>query len=267
MKRLAHYSQYFLRSPDFIKELVGHTNIKPKDLVYDIGAGSGSITAVLAERVRKVVAIEYEPRMAEKLRENMARYSNVTVLEGDFLEMPLPKGDYKIFANIPFHLSSPIVHKLTEAANPPSAAYLIVQKQFAHKLLPNSDQFTGQLGMMIGPTFGVRIRRPLKRTDYFPHPNVDTSLIEIKKRDEPFIPLENMEAYRAFVEGCFSDPKIFKKTPRREMGLPDDIKPSQMKLHQWVELFSLYTPQPPKIESKTESKKIPKKYFKRAFKK
>ena len=264
MKRLSHYSQYFLRSPDFIKELLGHTNIKPKDTVYDIGAGSGSISAVLAKRVYEVVAIEYEPRMADKLRDNMAPYHNVTVREGDFLEMPLPKGDYKVFANIPFHLSSPIVHKLTEAENPPSATYLIVQKQFAHKLLPNSDRFTGQLGMMIGPTFGVRIRRPLKRTDYFPHPNVDTSLIEIKKRDEPFIPLEKMAEYRAFIEGCFSDPKIFKKTPRREMGLADDIKPSEMKLHQWVELFNLYEPKPePKPQPKQQLKRNFKRYYKK----
>jgi 23S rRNA (adenine-N6)-dimethyltransferase len=237
MKRLANYSQYFLRNTDFIKELVGHSNIKPRDTVYDIGAGSGAIAAVLATRAKQVVAIEYEPRMAEKLRENMAEYPNVKVIEGDFLEMPLPTSAYKIFANIPFHLSSPILRKLTEAGNPPEATYLIVQKQFANKLLPNSDRFTGMLGMMIGPTFAVRIRRPLKRTDYFPHPNVDTVLIEILKRPEPFIAKKDMPAYREFIEGCFSDPKIFVKTPREQIGLKPDVKPSEMRLHQWVALF------------------------------
>jgi 16S rRNA A1518/A1519 N6-dimethyltransferase RsmA/KsgA/DIM1 with predicted DNA glycosylase/AP lyase activity len=118
MKRLAHYSQYFLRSPALIKELIGHSSIKHGDTVYDIGAGSGTISSVLAERCKTVVAIELEPRMAVKLRENMSRYPNVTVFEGDFLTMPLPKTPYKIFANIPFHLSSPILHKITETANP-----------------------------------------------------------------------------------------------------------------------------------------------------
>lgn len=241
MKRLAHYSQYFLRSPEFIKELIGHTSIKSNDLVYDIGAGSGAITAVLAGRAKFVVAIEFEPRMAQKLRENIeGRYPNVDVIEGDFLDVVLPSKPYKIFANIPFHLSSPIIHKITEDAHPPVAAFLIVQKQFANKLLPNYDGFTGQLGMMIGPTFGVRIRRPLKRTDYSPPPAVDTALIEIKRRDEPFIPLSDMPRYRTFIEGCFSDPKIFAKTPQRKIGLPEGIKPSEMKLHQWVELFKAY---------------------------
>lgn len=239
MKRLAHYSQYFLRSPALIKELIGHSSIKHGDTVYDIGAGSGTISSVLAERCKSVVAIELEPRIAAKLRENMARYSNVMVFEGDFLTMPLPKTPYKIFANIPFHLSSPILHKITEAANPPAATYLVVQKQFANKLLPSSDRFTGQLGMIIGPEFAVRIRRPLQRTDFWPHPNVDTVLLEILHRPEPLIERSQMPAYRQFIIGCFSDPKIFAKAPRHMIGLPSDIKPSQMKLAQWVKLFMI----------------------------
>ena len=238
MKRLANYSQYFLRNPALIKELIGHSNIKPGDTVYDIGAGSGTISSVLAGRCKSVVAIELEPRIATKLRDNMADYPNVTVREGDFLTMALPSNPYKILSNIPFHLSSPIIHKITEAVNPPAATYLIVQKQFANKLLPNSDRFTGQLGMLIGPEFAVRIRKPLKRTDYWPHPNVDTVLIEILHRPEPLIERSKMPTYRKFIIGCFSDPKIFAKAPRSAINLPADIKPSQMKLAQWVALFA-----------------------------
>lgn len=238
MKRLAHYSQYFLRNPSLIKELVGHTAINSKDIVYDIGAGSGTISSVLASRCKKVIAVEVEPRMAEKLRYNMEPHSNVAVYEGDFLAMPLPKGPYKIFSNIPFHLSSPIVHKIAEAENPPTATYLIVQKQFANKLLPSSDRFTGQLGMAVGPEFAVRIRRPLQRTDFWPHPNVDTVLLELIHRTEPLIPRAQMPAYRKFIVGCFSDPKIFAKTAKSDIGLPLDIRPSQMKLAQWIKLFN-----------------------------
>lgn len=239
MKRLAHYSQYFLRSPGLIKTLVGHTNITARDVVYDIGAGSGVISSVLADRAKSVVAVEFEPRMATKLRDNMAKYPNVTVYEGDFLAMPLPKTSYKIFANIPFHLSSPIVRRLAETDNPPLATYLIVQKQFANKLLPDFDGFTGQLGMMIGPIFDVKIRKRLKRTDFWPHPNVDTVMVELMLRPEPLIPRDRMPAYRQFIEGCFSDPKIFTKMPRERIGVALDMKPSQMKLDQWVQLFSI----------------------------
>lgn len=239
MKRLADYSQYFLRSPALIKELLSHTNIKTTDTVYDIGAGSGSITSVLAMRVKKVVAIEVEPRMAEKLRQNMARFENVHVNQADFLSLPLPTQPYKIFANIPFHISSEILHKLTDEPHPLQAAYLIVQKQFARKLLIDSDYFTGQLGAMIAPQFTVKVRRPLRRTDYFPHPNVDTVLIEIKPRPEPLLPWDDMLAYREMIEACFSDPKQFAKTPRKEAGIPEDIKPSQVRARQWAALYAV----------------------------
>lgn len=238
MKRLAHYSQYFIRKPQLIKELVGHSSINRKDTVYDIGAGSGIISSVLAERAGNVVSIEFEPRIVQTLRENMAQYPNVEVCEGDFLTMKLPDTPYKIFANIPFHLSSPIVRRITEADNAPDATYLIVQKQFANKLLPNHDGFTGQLGMMIGPLFAVKIRRRLERTDYWPHPNVDTVMIELIKRGEPLIHINKMRAYRAFVTDCFSTPKLFAKAPQQAIGLPMGIKPSNMNLEQWVTLFN-----------------------------
>lgn len=238
MKRLAHYSQYFLRSPRFVKELAGHSSIKKSDVVYDIGAGSGVISSVLAQRCKSVVAIEPEPRIAEKLKSNMERYPNVSVYQGDFLTMPLPATAYKVFANIPFHLSSPIVRRITEAENPPAATYLIVQKQFANKLLPDSDRFTGQLGMMIGPWFAVRIRKRLQRTDFWPHPNVDTVLLELIPRPEPLVDNISRAAYYRFTEECFSDPKKFAKMPLSSVGLSADIKPSQMKLEQWVSLFA-----------------------------
>ena len=238
MKRLADYSQHFLRSPQLVKELVGHTSINKHDDVIDIGAGSGVISSVLATRCKSVTAIEVEPRVAAKLRENMEKFPNVTIYQGDFLGMDLPEKPYKIFANIPFHLSSPILHKITEANNPPVASYLIVQKQFANKLLANSDRFTSQLGMIIGPEFAVRIRRPLRRTDFWPHPNVDTVLLEIAHRDEPLISSDKLNTYKKVIVDCFSDPKKFAKMPLSEVGLKADIKPSQMTLAQWIKLFT-----------------------------
>lgn len=238
MKRLAHYSQYFLRSPRLIKELVGHSTISKHDTVYDIGAGSGVISSVLATRAKEVIAVEFEPRAASKLRDNMRRFPNVIVYEGDFLAMPLPETPYKIFANIPFHLSSPILRKLTEAVNPPQAIYLVVQKQFANKLLSDSDRFTGQLGMMVGPRYTVRIRKKLQRTDFWPHPAVDTVMVELLLRGEPLLSDQQLPAYRHMIADCFSDPKKFARLPRAAIGLPADIKPSQMKLSDWIALFA-----------------------------
>lgn len=237
MKRLDDYSQYFLRSPALIKELIGHTNLRKNDTVYDIGAGSGAMSAVLATRVKKVVAVELEPRMAEKLKQNMAGFDNVVVLARDFLTMGSPADRFKVFANIPFHISSEIIHKLTDTEQPLTAAYLIVQRQFARKLLINSNHFTGQLGAMIAPQYVARIRRPLRRTDFWPQPNVDTVLLEIKPRPEPLLAWEQMRAYRQMIEGAFSDPKLFAKLPLRAAAVEDGVKPSMVTAEQWVQMF------------------------------
>lgn len=237
MKRLAQYSQYFLRNPLLIKQLLSRTSITSEDTVYDIGAGSGVISSVLAKRAKEVVAIEYEPRTVIKLRENMAKHTNVTVRQGDILSMPLPNASFKVFSNIPFHISSKIVRRLTRDERAPVATYLIVQKQFAYKLVPQKDGFTGQLGTVIAPWFEVKVRKRLQRTDFWPHPNVDTVFLEIIKREAPFLPWSDKEAFSAFVEGCYADPKIFAKAPQRAAALPEAIRPSQLTPEQWCLLF------------------------------
>ena len=71
--------------------LIGHTNIKKRDLVIDIGAGSGVITSALSKRCREVLAVESDSIACEKLRQNVGELENVMIIEADFLEMGLPK--------------------------------------------------------------------------------------------------------------------------------------------------------------------------------
>lgn len=182
--RKHEYSQHFLKSPKLALFLIGHSNIKKRDLVLDIGAGSGVITAALAKRSKQVIAIEADHETAEKLRKNMAKYDNVKVVECDFMDFELPDVEYKIFANPPFSISSQILHKLDEAPNPPKAIYLVLQKQFALKMLNSDRHYTSQLGKQLFVNYAPRIRLPM-RSDYFtPPPAVPTVLMEFKRREE-----------------------------------------------------------------------------------
>lgn len=237
MKRNHTHSQHFLRSPRFVQELIGHSSLKRSDVVYDIGAGSGVITSVLATRAGQVIAIELEPSTAKLLRKNMANYQNVTIIEKDFLTMTLPETPYKVFANIPFHISSEILRKLTEAPNPPSAAYLIVQKQFAKKLLPEHEGFSSQLGMTLGAQFAFRVRKPLRRTDFWPHPNVDTVFLEVLHREEYLVPKALLSQYAAFIKKHFTSPDAFHRLPLTRVGASQESKASSLTLLQWTELF------------------------------
>ncbi|MBQ9180990.1 methyltransferase [Candidatus Saccharibacteria bacterium] len=177
-------SQHFLRSPRLALMLIGHSNLKKRDTVVEIGAGSGVITSALSSRVSHVIAIEPDPMAATKLRENLAKrnITNVEIVEQDFLDYNLPDKPYKIFANPPFHLSSAILHKLIESEHPPEAIYLILQKQFALKLLNNTRHYTSQLGFALTAKYDTRIRLPLKSTDFTPPPAVPCVFFEAKLR-------------------------------------------------------------------------------------
>lgn len=178
-------SQHFLRSPRLALILIGHSNIKKRDLVIEIGAGSGVITSALSKRARKVLAFEPDPLTAKKLRENLEKreIKNVEILEEDFLEFDLDtlEEPYKVFSNPPFSISSKIVHKFLEAKNKPESFYLILQKQFALKLLNTERHYTSQLGYELIKNYNTKIKYPLKREDFTPPPAVPTVLFEAKR--------------------------------------------------------------------------------------
>lgn len=236
MKRLDSHSQNLLRSPRLVRELIGHSTIKKSDTVIDIGAGSGIISYSLSPRCKSVLAYELDPRMVKKLQENLADCDNVTIVQENFLETELPEIPYKVFANIPFHLSSPILKKLTESTRRPKAIYLIVQKQFGNKLLIDKPGFTGMLGAQIAPLYTARIRQRLQKSDYFPPPAVDTVLIELKLRDDQLIPEKRLVAYRDFIADCFADPKVFARMPLADVKVIGK-KPSELTTDEWLLLF------------------------------
>ena len=191
-------SQHFLKSPRLALKLIGHSNLKKRDLVLDIGAGSGVITIALAKRVREVWAIEPDHQTAEQLRHNLQKYhiENVRIIEQDFLQIDLPTKPYKVFANPPFHLSAEILYKLLNLTNQdgkilpkttsnhlkPAAIYLILQKQLALKLISTDRHYTSQLGHQILHDYNARIRLPLRPTDFTPPPAVPTVFYEAKLR-------------------------------------------------------------------------------------
>lgn len=192
--------QHFLKSPKFALMLIGHSNIRKNDIVVEIGAGSGVITTALSKKCKLVYAIEPDHETAEKLRANLKRFGaeNVVVLEKDFRDVELPKEPYKVFANPPFRFSSEIFYKLLGLENQngkivegvvknttlqrPKSIYLILQRNYALKLIPTDRHYTSQLGKILQSSYDAKIRLPLRKTDFTPPPAVDTVLFEAKLR-------------------------------------------------------------------------------------
>jgi 23S rRNA (adenine-N6)-dimethyltransferase len=260
MKPTLRFSQNFLHSPQFVKSLLAKTDITDKDTVYDIGAGKGIVTSALASKCHTVIAVEADQRLVATLQKNLQDYSNVLVYQGSFLDLPLPQTPYKVFANIPFNLSADILHKLVEAPNPPVATYLVVQKEFAQKLL-SGGSYTSQLAVLLGVQFEVRIVEEISSTNFYPVPKVTSVFVEILYRQSPLVPAPDLQLFRNFVMYTYNSfkPVIYEALSsifnRREFAqVAKDIrfsagsKPSQLDLRQWLDLFAYAVKKRQKLE-------------------
>lgn len=264
MKRPIHFSQNFLRNPALAENLLARTNITGQDTVYDIGAGKGILTSVVAPKCQRVVAIEADPKLVAKLRKNLKEYSNVLVYEEDFLKMPTPSGPYKVFANIPFNLSADILHKLVDTEHPPTASYLIVQREFAEKLVTKKGGYNSQLAILLGIKFEVRIVQKLRTTNFYPRPKVSIVFLEILQRPKSLVPAQDYQAFRDFViyaYNCFKPNITEALLPifgKDEFAIAANAlrfsvvaAPSQLDLDQWLGLFRTALGNRPRLEKVT----------------
>ena len=239
MARKHRISQNFLRSPRIALMLVGHSNIRKRDFTLDIGAGSGVFTYALSKKSAQVLAIEFDRETFKKLQNNTKKLENVEVLCADFLRFNLSKlpKNYKVCANIPFHLSSPIIQKLTNAKNSPKSIYLILQKQFARKLIVSDKNFTSALGVKIFPFFESKIKKPLQKSDFTPPPAIETVFFEMKRRETPLISKEEQPIFNDFIEKMFAVPEFYKKNCQPKFKTK---KPSELKSEEWLEIWRFW---------------------------
>jgi 23S rRNA (adenine-N6)-dimethyltransferase len=251
-------AQNFLRNPKLVRRLVRMSRIGLSDTVYEIGPGNGIITAALASVAGQVIAIEKDPELVRRLRERFRPVENVQIVEKDFLSYPLrprfnfdaqsPIMEYKIFANIPYNCTAQIVRKILRERSNLCEAYLIMQKGSARKFsgYPRETLFS----ILVKPFFDLRIVLPLRRTDFWPIPNVDSVLLAIKRRASPLVETQDVALYREFVKYGFQRWKpnlrlafrnVFTyrqwKHLARDLGFPLNATPTELSIEQWVGLY------------------------------
>ena len=111
-------TQNAIADPSLAAKLVRLSQVGPRDVAYDLGAGSGVLTAALARRGSRVIAIERDPALVRRLRRRFHDVPNVVVREGDILAYRFPRSDYVIVANPPFDITADLVRKLREVNVP-----------------------------------------------------------------------------------------------------------------------------------------------------
>lgn len=193
-------TQNFLKNKQLVENLIDEANIENTDLVLDIGAGKGIITEVLSNNAKKVYAYELDKKLYKYLESTFGNNPKVRLFNEDFLLLELPNQAYKVFANIPFAISTQILDKLLESNHPPKYAYLIVQKEFADKLIGKPNE--SLKGILYKAFFDFVVVYNFSKQDYEPSPSVDTVLIEITQKENPSV--ENAELYKDFVSYLYT---------------------------------------------------------------
>jgi 23S rRNA (adenine-N6)-dimethyltransferase len=240
-------SQNFLVDHRAIDALVDGSGVRGGDLVVDIGAGNGLISAALVRRGAQVVAIERDPSLAERLSAKFATWPTVTVVEADVLETPLPDRPFHVVANIPFGITTKILRHLLDA-DAFVRGDLIVQAEVARK------RGTGGRGTLLNTCwepwyeFGTGAR--IAASAFRPRPRVDAAVLIMARRSPPLVDPASRRDYTEFVTAAFGGARptvasaLARTIPRarfaglaRELGFPPGALPSQLRADQWAGLY------------------------------
>ncbi|MBQ7780564.1 MAG: rRNA adenine N(6)-methyltransferase family protein [Lachnospiraceae bacterium] len=173
-------SQNFLTSRQLLECIVNRSTISKKDIVIEIGTGKGHLTDVLCKRCKYLYSIEIDRKLHEHTKKKLAHRKNLYLIYGDFLKFQLPqKGEYKVFANIPYYITTRIVRKLTVTSNPPAEMWLVMEKGAAKRFmgLPTENKYS----MALKHEWRLEIIHYFKRADFHPLAAVDSVLLHFNR--------------------------------------------------------------------------------------
>ena len=193
------YSQNFYKNKDTLSRVIQSINISKKDIVLDIGAGSGNITKELAKYSDNVIAYELDSNLFNTLKENLEEFPNVKFRNEDFLITELPRKKFKVFSNIPFSVTSDIINKITNIKSNLDQAFLFVQKESANRYM--GKPLNTQISTILSFKYSFSIIETFRKEDFKPVPNVDIVLLKVEKKD---IQIKDYVLYRDFVTYVFN---------------------------------------------------------------
>lgn len=197
--------QHYLHEPGILRRLADAVGIVPGDTVLEIGPGPGGLTAELACRATRLVAIEKDRELAPLLR---ARFPAATIVEGDALEedwhaLTAGAGPVRIAGNIPYNITSPLLERALLPPRPVCITFL-VQKEVADRVAarPGGGDY-GALSVGIQAVTRVEKLFTVGAGAFRPPPKVDSALLRLTPLAEPLIPDAEVEPFRRFVVGLF----------------------------------------------------------------
>ncbi len=198
-------SQNFLHDPTILKRIVRVAGVGPDDTVVEIGPGYGKLTRLLAERARRVMAIELDRGLFEKLASGLSGIPNVEVHLGDALRFNYGAlGPFKVVANIPYHITTPIIFKLLQYRRSLSSMTLTVQKEVAQRITagPGTRHY-GVLSVAVQYHCRAELKFVIPRGAFRPVPRVDSACIHMEVCERPSVAVADEEMFFNIVRTSF----------------------------------------------------------------
>lgn len=237
--------QNFLIDRNILAIIVETADVRRDETILEIGPGLGVLTAELAARAKRVIAIEKDRRLCEHLR---ATLPGIELIEGDAVEVELPPCD-KVVANLPYSISTPILERFVESDRKPRALVVTLQREVAQRLAtkPRHKDY-GALTLFTQLHYHVTIAHIISPGCFYPEPQVESALVVLERRD-PRVKLETGAPFHQIVRAGFSQRrKMLRKLVAGaenvlpSLGLPAMARAEELTLEQWIRLANALRP-------------------------
>lgn len=207
------FGQNFLIDSHVLNKIIDAAEITKDDFVLEIGPGIGTMTQYLAEAAREVTAVEIDRNLIPILKETLAAYDNVTVINQDVLKLDIAalaqeKNEgkpIKVVANLPYYITTPIIMGLFESHVPISSITVMVQKEVAMRMQagPGTKDY-GALSLAVQFYAEPYIAANVPPNCFIPRPNVGSAVIRLKSYQEPPVKVKDEKLLFALIRASFN---------------------------------------------------------------
>ncbi len=222
-----YLGQNFLVDLNLVEFLAQTAELGPKDVVLEIGTGTGSLTAIVAPQVAAVVTVEVDPQLFQLAAEELHTLPNVRMLKLDALagkhrfhpevleatrkELSAgPDRQFKVVANLPYNVATPILTNLLALDVPPRSMTVTIQKELADRIVarPGTKEY-GALSVWVQSQCLVRVARVMPPSVFWPRPKVSSAIVRIMLDDALRARIPDRRFFHGFVRGLFTHRRKF----------------------------------------------------------
>ncbi len=240
--------QHFLIDEVVLEGILDAACIEKTDTVLEIGAGIGILTKELLGKTKHVTTIEIDTQLVPRLFAYIKACGEnklPTVIEGNALNVDFPTVPYKIVANIPYHITSPLLrHAFLEGSHPPTSLTLLIQREVAEKICDTKD--AGMLTVIVALFGKARIVMNVPPSSFLPPPKVDSAVLHIDCYEKPLTDRATMDKVFTLTKLAFSQKrKMLRNTlgslpngpaMMESVGVEPTRRPQTLSIDEWIKL-------------------------------